>query len=186
VKAAILAAMLALPHGESTAHYPAVAEAIEAASWRASGDEWKHPAEEMAAALVAIAYHESHFSMRIQSGQCRLLQGECDASKGRGGQMYPRARSMWQIQKTYVVMDDYAGIVGASPEALHRAAWAAALVVAHARERCAVTTWARQHWEVPTLSGYATGYTCSWRRSWGRRATLRKALAVIETPQSRP
>ena len=96
---------------------------------------WKGPADELAAVLTEIAYHESGLRRRIQEGRCR--DDECDAVRSLRTQRWTGlhlARSMWQLHRTpeipgvesLVSREHWLAVVGSDPASLRLAASTAA------------------------------------------------------------
>lgn len=124
-----------------------VAEAIADAAERATcTSEWSEPrcdpvwhgaADELAALLVEVGYHESGFRRRIQAGQCRA--DECDAVRRGGRTVRHLARSMWQLHVSPripgypgdVPREAWLACTGTEYEHVLTAAQAAARVLAH-------------------------------------------------------
>lgn len=152
LQAAVLVAMMRLP-------CPAEEPAEECRPWRTTVSiaiadvaetmtcegkpadcvrEWSGPADELAAMLVEIAYHESGLRRRIQEGRCR--DDECDAVRSLRTKRWTGkhlARSMWQLHRTpeipgieaLVSRERWLASVGAEPAAIRLAATTAARVL---------------------------------------------------------
>ena len=170
---AILAALLAFqPHSTDTtetadarrARLKVVAGAIEGA---ARATESYVPAAEMAAALLALGWHESGYASRVQLGECHAMPPDqrCD-----GG----RARGPWQAWRVScpVLWDLEQG----SLEAVEAGAECAARYLAGAKTRCrseATDEWAG------AFSGYA-GARCWWSGGVAREATRQRLLPLLD------
>lgn len=152
--AAILAAMMALPCPRDE---PAdvcqpwrvvVSEAVERAAQEATcSGYWTMPScvpvydgapDEIASALVEVAYHESGLRMRIQAGDCR--GPECDGVWSVKRQRWTGkhlAHSMWQLHQTptipgvepLVSREKWLAVVGDEPTHVLTAARTAAKVL---------------------------------------------------------
>jgi hypothetical protein len=72
----------------------ALATSIAAVSVKAprSAVEWS-------SLLVAVGSHETNFAGRLLRGECRLERRECDATKGKDGKLYARARGWGQTHR---------------------------------------------------------------------------------------
>ena len=195
----ILAAMIALPAAhyprgldpeteqERQARYETIAQAISQVSRRAvcegAGDApceriWPGSAEELAAALVTVAWHESRFVLRVHQGKCR--RDECDARKGPGGAIYHLARGLWQVHSSGIVPRDvWRSSVGTTLDRTTTAAWGAALALSHGRRTCAKAAKGKHGWVAPTFSSYATGFSCAWSGSFAREQTYRRVLSKV-------
>jgi len=148
--------------------------------------DWPGSAAELAGTLVTVGWWESRFARHIHAGKCRVRLGECDPARRRG-RLVPLARTIYQLQRTTLVAPYWKQLAGLSPLATYRASWGAARVLSLARRSCARGA----RWLAPTLSRYATGKSCRWRkvgprvawyaRVWLRRPTTpsRQALALL-------
>lgn len=152
-----------------------VAKAIHAATERATGTAWRGTRSELAAALITLGKHESHFAGYVGSGDC--LSGPSDARcdlDPRTGQ--PRARSYWQIWQ--VAWPPLWRLEPGTPEALQEAAYGAAVRWAGAWYRCrdrAPTS------AVGAFAGYG-GASCVTPKSTHRAVTWHRVLRRIRTP----
>ena len=89
----------------------AVAEAAERATCTSEWSEaecslvWQGPADQLAAHLLEIAYHESGLRRRIQADECR--DDECDGTwrwkHGARKHTGHLAKSLWQLHQTPVI-----------------------------------------------------------------------------------
>jgi len=163
--APILAAMLALPQyagdrGETleqrTELYRPVAAVIaETARSR-----------EAAAALVALAWHETKFARAVIEGHCDRMPADsrCDHGRARGVfQLWAVAcRSAWALPE-------------GSPESLRAEARCAIGNLYSARNRCAVRA---ADINAGMFSGYR-GASCLWPAAARRVQTMREVLAVL-------
>jgi hypothetical protein len=160
----LLLAALALPtYKEDRA--PELAEAkaqqlhgIVEAAFAASEGAPRSRAE-WTALLLAIAYHESTFSLRIHAGDCK--PHECDAQKIRLSDgrtvVYHRARSLWQMHRNRnnaAVWDQLVGLENTEVQAR-----AASDMLKRAYFRCAKSG---SDWISGTIAGYA-GRRCDAR-----------------------
>lgn len=136
-------------------------------------ESWPGAPDELAAALVAIGWHESRYARRIHAGRCGPR--ECDAvADARGRVVWHRARSPWQVQLSGVVPPAlWRAARGITPEATGAGAEAAALALSSARRKCG-DRW--QPWDVGAVSMYATGRRCRWHRAPERARMIRRIL----------
>jgi hypothetical protein len=135
-----------------------VAAAIESAAERT---KWPGPKQELVAAMVSLAVHETHLAQHVHAGKCK--PHECD----RG-----RAASLWQIQHgPHIPHDSWLALSGDSLEQTTLAAHWAAHFLAKGKNGC------------KTLEGafgmYATGRTCSWPSGAKRSAFAREILTEM-------
>lgn len=145
-----------------------LARAIAGASVKAprSPVEWS-------SLLVAIGSHETNFAGRLLRGECRLEKRECDATKGKDGKLYARARGWGQVWRN----------------TLNAETWDAAETDVDAQTRLvdqqlrrAYWTCARSgvHWVVGTLNAYK-GVRCdaTWPGLDKRVATFNASVLVV-------
>lgn len=66
----------------------AIDDAVQSTAYRSK--------RELAATLIVLAIHESHFASNVQSCQCRRY--ECDPIRSRG-QVIHQARGLWQVHR---------------------------------------------------------------------------------------
>jgi hypothetical protein len=149
------------------AELDALAASIAAASVKAprSPVEWS-------SLLVAVGSHETNFAGRLLRGECRLERRECDATKGKDGKLYARARGWGQVWRNTLNADtwdaaetDIAAQTRLVDGQLRRAYWTCA--------RSGV------HWLVGTLNAYK-GARCdaTWPGLDKRVATFNAAVLV--------
>jgi hypothetical protein len=155
------------------ARFERIALSVERASWRASGDEWPYPAEELAALLVMEGWYESKFVWRVHAGKCRLKLGECDVAIDSRGRLFAKAAGTWQVQASQLVpFREWRTLTGTDQASTDRAAWAAAKILSASRKRCG----RGNYWPEATISLYATGRSCRWRGAPQRARTFRRLL----------
>lgn len=121
--------------------------------------------------LTTLGWHESRFTKHVHEGRCRVRIGECDAVRLPNGSFIALARSPWQTQRSPLVAEHWYRMLGSKPVPTFEAAIAAAKVAGAARERCARSG---DGWLQPTISGYATGRSCTWKRSKERANTYER------------
>ncbi|HET9954132.1 MAG TPA: hypothetical protein VFQ61_06495 [Polyangiaceae bacterium] len=147
----VLAALLALPVSKydraadptlKRAQLETIADAISDAATTA---RWSGPPRELAALLIATAYHESSFALHVHGGQCR--PHECD-----GG----RARGLWQQQERSTSSRlAWLLLAGLDAEATRLAAHEAARALIRARGTCRSFEREGADWLPMTFSAYA-------------------------------
>lgn len=174
---------------ETRARYGTIATAIALSAQRATCEGqtesctriWPGPTWQMASLLVTEAWFESRLMWRVHAGQCG--PGECDAFR-RGGQVFHRSRSLWQIQASELVpREEWETLSGTDLISTTRAAWAAARVLSSARRLCSPHGGFSPE---STMAAYATGNSCSFAQSKMRAHWyLRIAPAVKSDPKAR-
>jgi hypothetical protein len=189
----VLSLLLGLPaHGLDAedaaarqARLSTVARAIELASQRAtcSGEFespdcqsiWSGETEDLSLLLVTQAWWESRLARHIHEGRCRVF--ECDAFRSmRTGRIEHRARTLWQLQRTSLVVDEWSKMVGADLESTYHAAWGATKVLARGYRACGTIA--------GSIGYYSGAGRCTWSKSPRRVATfeaLRFAAATSGT-----
>ena len=118
---------------------------------------WPGTPRELAGVLVAVGFWESRFSRRVQAGLCPW--SGCT-------RWNRRAHSDWQIEASPAVSRPlWRAIVGLGQSHVDLAAATSARLLALARGRCGRGPggWMRR-----TISGYASGTTCTWSGVGGR------------------
>jgi hypothetical protein len=194
MKIAILAAMKALPllvypkgmdpetAEQRDARFEVIATAIDKVSSMAVCEGrsescrrvWQGSKQELAAMLVMKGWAESKFMFRVHQDKCH--DDECDAHK-HGNSIVHRSKSLWQVQASRAVpASEWITIGGTDLESTKRAAWAASKILAAARGRC--SPGAARGWEMPTISGYATGFSCRWSKA-PKRLNIYAAVAKV-------
>jgi hypothetical protein len=184
LKDALLALMLSLPapYGqkedtqERKARLATVAQAIDDASRKATcadqeADEscervWRGSRLDLAMLLLTQAYWESRLAKNVHEGKCKAY--ECDPYQSRHGVLLHRARTLWQLQRSDPIAEDWDRMVGADAEATATAAWAATKLFSRAYQRCG---------SIPgAISLLAGGSRCSWSQT-AQRMRLFESLA---------
>ena len=184
LKDALLALMLTLPapYGqkedtqEREARLATVAQAIDRASRRATcADQqadgscervWRGSRFDLAILLLTQAYWESRLAKNVHEGKCKAY--ECDPYQSRHGVLLHRARTLWQLQRSDPIAEDWDRMVGADAEATTTAAWAATKLFGRAHQRCGSIEGA--------ISLLASGSRCSWSQA-AHRMRLFRSLA---------
>ena len=130
----LLAAIATLPtfHEDIGPQYAArkhaqaevIAQAISDVAESAEG--WSGTKRELATLLLTVAWHETHFSLRIHEGNCKPY--ECDNG---------RARSLWQLHvHPSLPRATWLGLAGVDVDATRRAAREAAKALTRSRNMC--------------------------------------------------
>lgn len=141
----------------------AIDEAVEQVQ-----DRWPDSKRELAALMLAVAWHETRLSLRIHDGRCKPL--ECD----RG-----RARGLWQLHvHRSLPRERWLTVAGLTEAATKSAAREAAIALVRSRRMCAVATRGRD-WVGATLTAYA-GRGCGGRLPdlQARIRTYRRLLSL--------
>ena len=165
---------------ERAARYVVLAEAqASAANAVTASGLWPGTEVELAAALVALGWHESGWVLRVHAGRCR--SDECDPIRRwtrRGWITVGHAAATpWQLHQTgHLPAAAWRGMIGTSPEATGLAALAAARAFARARNWC---RGGQRDWAARAISGYATGRRCVWRGAAARLKTVWRAERAI-------
>jgi hypothetical protein len=190
----LLALMLSLPapYGqkeepeEREARLTTVAEAIDRASSKATcadqdADEsckpvWRGSRLDLAMLLLTEAYWESRLAKNVHEGKCRAY--ECDPYQSRHGVLLHRARTLWQLQRSDPIAEDWDRMVGVDAESTTAAAWAATKLFSRAHQRCGSIAGA--------ISLLAGGTRCSWSQTASRMRLFdtlsRRARAMLDKP----
>ena len=122
-----------------------IAQSIEIASARAtcSGKYDKENCKkifngrqiQLANLLLTTAYWESRLAENVHKGNCKEWQ--CDPFKNpRTGQIEHRARTIWQMQRTPLIDNQWDKMVGTDYEATREAAWAASKILSRGYNSC--------------------------------------------------
>jgi hypothetical protein len=191
---ALLALMMSLPapYGqeedsqEREARLAIVADAIDHVSLKATcaeqeADErcepvWHGPRLDLALLLLTEAYWESRLARNVHEGKCRAY--ECDPYHSRHGVLLHRARTLWQLQRSDPIAEDWDKMVGSDIESTTNAAWAATKLFSRARQRCGSIPGA-----ISLLSGCGQ---CSWSQTGSRmrlyRHLQRRVQVMLDEP----
>ena len=161
-----------------------IARAIDSASLEATctgpfadADEWCRPVwggsrAELAALLVAVAWHETRLARHIHEGRC--AEYECDAVRLPDGRLFHRARSVWQLHASGLVPPPvWREIVGTAYYPTTRAAYAAASVLGAGVRRCGSVNGA--------VAFYAKGTGCRWSGAAPRVVLYRRIISRLTT-----
>jgi hypothetical protein len=162
-----------------------VATAIELAAQRAtcSGEFatlecqaiWNGRTEDLSLLLVTQAWWESRLARHIHEGRCRVF--ECDAFRSmRTGRIEHRARTLWQLQRTSLVVEEWPTMVGTDLASTYHAAWGATKVLSRGYRACGTIA--------GSIGYYSGAGRCTWSKSPRRVATfeaLRLAAATRGT-----
>jgi len=131
--------------------------------------QWPGPPRELASLMLAVAWHESKFSLALHAGQCP--PDKCD----RG-----RARGLWQMHACAASSEDaWRRIGGLDRESTLHAAREAARALTRARKFCSANERRGAPWVEMTLSAYGTGKGCfaDYRGRAERAAMVRELIA---------
>ncbi|MBN1605553.1 MAG: hypothetical protein JW940_02915 [Polyangiaceae bacterium] len=187
----LLALMLSLPapYGqkedsqEREARLATVAQAIDRASRKATCSDqvveescvpiWRGSRFDLAMLLVTEAYWESRLAKNVHEGKCRAY--ECDPYQSRHGVLLHRARTLWQLQRSGPIAEDWDRMVGVDAESTTAAAWAATKLFSRAHQRCGSIAGA--------ISLLAGGAKCTWSQTASRmrlfQSLARRARAML-------
>jgi hypothetical protein len=149
-----------------------IAQAISDVAESAEG--WRGTKRELATLLLTVAWHETHFSLRIHEGNCKPY--ECD---------HGRARSLWQLHvHASLPKETWLSLAGVDIESTRRAAREAAKALTRSRNMCSGRA---QGLELvgQTLSAYA-GRGCArlLPDTAARVRTYRMLLSIQPKPTS--
>lgn len=193
MKGLILAVLLSLPPSVTDTETPearvarisVAATAIAAASARATcSEQWEGPGcrrrwpgsrEQLAAALLALGWHETRWAQYVGEGRCAEGPPGQRCDPDRAGR--PRARSYWQVWR--VAWPQLWKTRPGSPEAVQEAAWGAAVRMSGAWWRC-------RKQAVTPLAGAFSGYralSCTWPSATDRAATTQRMLVRLHAAE---
>lgn len=195
LKSGILAVLMSMPpyyadpdRDERLPRMEVVAEGIDSATMYATctgpweGADWCRvrwpPSQrtELAALEVTLAQFESGLAEHVHAGRCRLELGECDAER-RKGVLVATSVTIFQMKWNPVIREEWPLMVGVEQIPTFYAAYAAAKVLGVKRAACAHRSGG--NWVYATISGYASGTTCSWAPARRREAVYRTVLAKL-------
>lgn len=159
----------------------AVVSAVDAATcsgpW--NGADWCQPVwpraekRQLAVLLVTLGWHESRFALHVHKNRCRVKLGECDAVRLPDGRYIALARTPWQMQYSPLIREHWGSMSSATAIGTFEAAYAAAKIAGRARMRCS----SEGSWTHATISGYASGRSCSWTGAAQRVKTYNRLLS---------
>ncbi|HOU93827.1 MAG TPA: hypothetical protein PLU22_22405 [Polyangiaceae bacterium] len=169
---------------ERRARVEVIAQAITEASARATCRDaapedgcvrhWPADERDLSVLLVTQAYWESRLARNVHEGRCRSY--ECDPyTSPLTGKIEHRSRSLWQLQLTSLVTEEWDRLVGTSIEATRNAAFAASKLLGRGFRACRTIPGA--------ISRYAGVGDCHWRGAAPRHRQfleLRAAAARLE------
>lgn len=152
---------------------------------------WPWSADDLARALVTIAYHESGFRRDVQTGIGKSALGDCgywgakgqkvgaEEARATGAQYLCRSVCLVQINTGGLAGSRYGmmgkDLVGLDRAAIEKCFAAGARAFANARARCAPEKTA--DWLKKTIASYGTGKACETDETWvGARVTTYEKL----------
>lgn len=154
---AFAAILVSLP-GVSTDHSLVIGESV---------DRWCNGKPRCAATVMTIGFFESRFQDRIQAGQCKRY--ECDAVRMRGGGIWFRSMSYYQLMRhTTSSNDEWAAVVGLEPVNIDTATGVAVRWIQRGWRACGSHAGA--------ISYYAVGH-CRWSGAKKRGAFAERVEA---------
>jgi hypothetical protein len=137
----------------------AIDEASARATCRDAADDpscvrqWPGNEQDLGILLVTQAYWESRLALNVHEGRCRSY--ECDPFiNPRTGRLEHRSRSLWQLQRSSLIEEEWTGLEGVSLEATRNAAYAAAKLLGRGLRAC--------HTVQGAISRYAGVGRCTW------------------------
>lgn len=119
--------------------------------------------DELLLLLVAMAWHESRFARHVHAGRCG--PHECGARRV-SGRIVHSARTVWQLERTALIAEEWPELEGLEEQPTMLAAWAASKVLSRSRAHCGTTA--------GTIAMYATGKRCRWRGAAERVRTVNR------------
>jgi hypothetical protein len=120
---------------------------------------WPGSSRELAALMLTVAWHETHFSLRIGAGQCK--PHECDQG---------RAHGYWQQHvRSTSSQAAWEQLAGLDAESTGIAAREAARALTRARLQCRRLERGRRNWVGLTLAAYAGRGCAGWFRGLDAR-----------------
>lgn len=138
---------------------------------------WDESPDKLAVSLAVLAFFETTYSKRIQSGKC--FANECDPvfrfdSRGNQYTAYHRARSMWQIHFNQFMMsrNEWRLMVGNSLESISTSATIAGRIFTYSRNRC--------NTDMGGFALYGTGKFCTMKIGVNRVHTTNKFVEKIK------
>jgi hypothetical protein len=170
-------------HAEREVRIHDTATAIDIATARATCQEmwggdpscvpiWKASREKLALLLVTKAFWESRIAQNVHENRC--AKTECDAHTTESGAIVHRARTIWQLQRTSLVVEEWDKMTGTDVNSTYFAAFAASKVMARGFRACKTVHGA--------FSFYA-GVGCSWDGATPRVAFYHKISHKFEVLQ---
>jgi hypothetical protein len=139
---------------------------------------WKRSRSELAAAILAVGKHESHFAEYVGDGRCQdgPVGMQCDKDH-RTGEF--RARSYWQLHQSACpkLWEQEPGSVGELRVAASCTARLLAGFAASSEADCSDTSWS-------TVFNRYGGRRCSWTGGVKRAATMRLVLNWLQRPRT--
>ena len=116
-----------------------------------------------AALLIQTAKKETNFARNVHEGVCGKF--ECDSVITKDGEIFHKARTLWQMHKSDLIKDEWDIMVGTSQEATNAAAYAAIKILNSGYYSCGKTVQGM-------YSAYAGVKDCSWKYAKNREKSL--------------
>jgi hypothetical protein len=141
---------------------------------------WPGSQLELAAALLALGWHEAYWAGYVGRDECHLgpVGARCDQDPKTG---LPRARSYWQLWA--VAAPDLHALPLGDPAAIRVAAWAAARHLAGAANFC---TNAGEPTDWAGAFGRYGARGCAWRGGIARARTMERLQAALRRARTTP
>jgi len=185
----ILSALFTLPRfsldteseAERLSRLRGIAQAIDQATAQATcasafskkecNPVWLGSRRQLAAALIAVGWHESKFAQAIGEGHCDSLPKGMRCDNGRARSYF----QLWQVSCPAAWQEPH----GSTAE-LRQSSWCAARLLSSAYRFCSADEenpdpWARAF-------GRYAGRTCGWVGGIGRVRTMRRVLSSFDRP----
>lgn len=165
---------------ERTARMEMIATAIDDASSKATCSNeytnseckkiWNQNKRSIALLLVTQGFWESRFAKNVHEGKCKKY--ECD-SYSVNGNIFHRARSPWQVQRTgMVTKEEYEKMNAATLESTTMSANVASRYLAIGMKACNTI--------LGTIAIYGGAGFCSWQGAAPREAFYRKINSISD------